>query len=238
MKKLLLALSVSVMAAGAANAAEWGYEGDHGPEHWGKVAKECETGKNQSPIDINNIVEADLKDIKPNYQGNVVSLANNGHTLQAALDGENTLMISGVEFELKQFHFHTPSENLIRGKQYPLEAHFVHADENGNLAVIAVMFKPGSENQALKKLSQSLPSSGNSVDLSQSFKVADLLPKEGDYYRFNGSLTTPPCSEGVRWYVMKDPVEMSQAQGELLKENMGENNRPIQAHNARVILEN
>lgn len=237
MKKQLLTLAISVCFTYVVQANEWGYEGERGPEHWGHVSKICEMGKNQSPIDINGLVEADLKSLDIHYSGVVGALTNNGHTLQASVSGKNTLVVDGTEFELKQFHFHTPSENLIKGHQYPLEAHFVHADAAGNLAVLAVMFETGAQNEPLAQLTAELPKVGASVPLAKELAVQSLLPKLDEYYRFNGSLTTPPCSEGVRWFVVKQPNSLSQQQSAALHSVMGNNNRPIQAHNARLVLE-
>lgn len=237
MKKQLLTLAISVCFTYVVQANEWGYEGERGPEHWGHVSKICEMGKNQSPIDINGLVEADLKSLDIHYSGVVGALTNNGHTLQASVSGKNTLVVDGTEFELKQFHFHTPSENLIKGHQYPLEAHFVHADVAGNLAVLAVMFETGAQNEPLAQLTAELPKVGASVPLAKELAVQSLLPKLDEYYRFNGSLTTPPCSEGVRWFVVKQPNSLSQQQSAALHSVMGNNNRPIQAHNARLVLE-
>lgn len=237
MKKQLLTLAISVCFTYVAQANEWGYEVERGPEHWGHVSKICEMGKNQSPIDINGLVEADLKSLDIHYSGVVGALTNNGHTLQASVSGKNTLAVDGTEFELKQFHFHTPSENLIKGHQYPLEAHFVHADASGNLAVLAVMFETGAQNEPLAQLTAELPKVGTSVPLAKGLAVQSLLPKLDEYYRFNGSLTTPPCSEGVRWFVVKQPKSLSQQQSTALHSVMGNNNRPIQAHNARLVLE-
>ncbi|ASU23864.1 carbonic anhydrase [Vibrio qinghaiensis] len=237
MKKKLLTLAISVCFTYVAQASEWGYEGERGPEHWGHVSKICEMGKNQSPIDINGLVEADLKSLDIHYSGVVGALTNNGHTLQASVSGKNTLVVDGTEFELKQFHFHTPSENLIKGHQYPLEAHFVHADVAGNLAVLAVMFETGTQDEPLSQLTAELPKVGTSVQLAKGLAVQSLLPKLDEYYRFNGSLTTPPCSEGVRWLVVKQPKSLSQQQSAALHSVMGNNNRPIQAHNARLVLD-
>ena len=142
-------------------------------------------------------------------------------------------------FELLQFHFHAPSENHINGQSYPLEAHFVHADKNGNLAVVAVMFEQSAANSGLNKAWSMMPKvSGEKHELSDTVSADELLPKNRDYYRFNGSLTTPPCSEGVRWLVMKDVVTASNEQLDALSGVLSEpNNRPLQAINARIVLE-
>jgi carbonic anhydrase len=236
MKKLVLALSLSALCGGFAQASDWGYEGHHGPEHWGDVSKTCAEGVNQSPINLKGMTKANLAPLDIAYKGKVVALKNNGHTLEAQVEGSNTLTIDGVDFELKQFHFHTPSENEINGKQYPLEGHFVHADKNGNLAVIAVMFDMGSENAQLANLMKTLPKTGKMVTLAQPFDIKDMLPSYSAYYRFNGSLTTPPCSEGVRWFVLKATKSLSADQEKALSGVMGHNNRPIQAQHARLVL--
>jgi carbonic anhydrase len=157
--------------------------------------------------------------------------------LQATVEGDNEIVVDGKHFALKQFHFHTPSENLIKHHQYPLEAHFVNADENGNLAVVAVMFDQGSDNPFIASLTQTLPTKDHTQTLAQSFDVASLLPDTTQYYRFNGSLTTPPCSEGVRWFVMKQPKGLSADQLEKMHGMLGNNNRPVQDINARLVTE-
>ncbi len=239
MNKTLLALSLSLFTLGAAQASEWGYDNDkHGPEHWGEIAKDCATTKNQSPINIEKPTDAALEALELSYTGKVIGLTNNGHTLQAQVDGHNSLTIDGETFELQQFHFHTPSENQIKGHQYPLEAHFVHANEDGELAVISVMFNVGVQNLALSKLINAIPQENQSAFFKDTFDINDLLPKTASYYRFNGSLTTPPCTEGVRWFVLKDTQALSQDQASKLMGVMGQNNRPLQPLNARVVLSN
>jgi carbonic anhydrase len=245
MKKILLALSVSALLTGAVQAAaptasapHWTYTGEHGPEHWNEVSETCGVGKNQSPINLTDVAKATLAPLDLTYGGMVTELTNNGHSLQATVTGNNTLVIDGVTFELKQFHFHTPSENVINNHQFPLEGHFVHADKDGNLAVVAVMFEMGGKNPELAKLTANLPKSGETVKLAQSFPVKDLLPSVTNYYRFNGSLTTPPCSEGVRWIVLKETKTLSDAQDKALMGMMGHNNRPVQSLNARKVLSN
>jgi carbonic anhydrase len=147
--------------------------------------------------------------------------------------------VDGLRFELKQFHFHAPSENKINGKQFSLEGHLVHADRDGNLAVVAVMFQEGAANTLLAKLWEKMPNqAGEEIALPSGLNVTQLLPKEPDYYRFNGSLTTPPCSEGVRWFVIKKPLTVSRAQIQQFSKTIGfANDRPIQSTNARSVLQ-
>jgi carbonic anhydrase len=238
MKKLVLASMLAGCASFAVQASEWGYGEHHGPDSWGEVSAVCAQGKNQSPIDLTNAVRGDLADLSFAYKGKVVALTNNGHSLQAEVKGQNTLTIDGTVFELKQFHFHTPSENLIQGKQYPLEAHFVHADKLGNLAVVSVMYEVNGQSPQLEQLSSVLPREGETAQLTHAFPVADMLPATDSYYRFNGSLTTPPCSEGVRWFVLDQSQSLSAEQRQKLNEVMGNNNRPVQALNARKVMIN
>jgi carbonic anhydrase len=236
-----LLLAVSIPSAMASETA-WKYKGDHGTEHWGELSKEfglCSSGVNQSPIDITNMIESNLPPIVVNYQQTDAKEVNNGHTVQVNITGNNTFTNDAGTFDLLQFHFHAPSENTINGKSFPLEAHFVHADKAGRLAVIGVMFTLGNENPQLKKLWKNMPeSSHDKSSLIKGLSTVKLLPKEKSYYRFNGSLTTPPCTEGVRWFVLKDSIEASQAQIDKFRKVMGtDTNRPVQPINARVILQ-
>lgn len=239
MKKTIVALGMLAAISGVTQASDWGYEGQHGPEHWGEHFIECAQGKNQSPIDIRDVVEADIEKLNIDYLGKVTGLTNNGHTLQAVVEGNNQFKVDGKVFTLAQFHFHTPSENLIDSRQFPLEAHFVNADDKGNLAVVAVMFDTVEKsNHAMATLLAKMPTKGESVALSEPISISDFIPKSDDYYRFNGSLTTPPCSEGVRWFVLKSPHGLSTDQVAAMEQVMGKNNRPVQAKNARLVVEN
>lgn len=218
----------------------WDYSGDVGPENWAKLTPEFHScaGQNQSPVNLDGFIEAELAPLKLDYRAGASEVANNGHTVQVAYEPGSTLSLDGKTFQLIQFHFHMPSENQIKGQSYPLEGHLVHADESGNLAVLAVMFKEGERNAVLASLWNAPPAVGKKQPVSPSINVRDMLPAELDYYRFNGSLTTPPCSEGVRWLVLKQPIVASHAQIEALTQAVGHaNNRPLQPVNARVILQ-
>ncbi len=219
----------------------WDYTGDCGPTHWGELCSEfrlCAIGKNQSPINLSGFVKADLAPLQLAYQCCGFEIVNNGHTVQVnALPG-STLTVEGHTFELKQYHFHTPSENLINGQSFPMESHFVHADDDGNLAVVAVMYVADKENVDLAQAWVKMPKKeGEKSSCSDMIPVEGLLPKNRSYYRFNGSLTTPPCTEGVCWFVMKEAVSVSQAQIDHFAQVMGcPNNRPVQPVNARSVL--
>lgn len=239
---LLTAACLASLPALAGDARHWSYDGEAGPGHWGTLAPEfalCGTGKNQSPIDIRHLVDARLAALDFNYTTQATEILNNGHTVQANFAPGSTLGLNGQVFELKQIHFHAPSENHIRGRSFPLEGHLVHADKEGNLAVVAVMFEAGAAHPALEKLWQQMPEkAGDKTSLAAKLTAAEFLPGKRDYYRFNGSLTTPPCSEGVAWLVMKHPVSVKAEQVEHFAHTLHHpNNRPLQAVNARPVLD-
>jgi carbonic anhydrase len=246
MKKTILAVTAALACtAGAALASEgvhWGYSGEVGPANWGELDPSfemCAKGVNQAPINLTDFVEAEMDPLTFTYTGLVTEILNNGHSIQANYAVGSTMTVAGKTFELKQFHFHSPSENQINGAYFPMEGHFVHADYDGNLAVISVMYTIGDENHGMEKLWKQMPAEeGNKAGLASQVRAEELMPADKDYYRFNGSLTTPPCSEGVVWIVMKNPVTVSEAQVKQFTEVMGHpNNRPIQSTNARPILQ-
>lgn len=225
-----------------AHAAHWTYEGKEGPENWGKLKPEfatCDIGRNQSPINIDATVEATLKPLKGIQKSTAKDIVNNGHTVQANFREGNMLVVDDMNFKMKQVHFHAPSENTIQGKSFPLEAHFVHADAKGNLTVIGVMFKEGKANAGLEKLWTQMPNEvGEPVLLKTKVSASEMMPENRDYYRFSGSLTTPPCSEGVRWILMKTPMTASKEQIEAFEKAVHHhNNRPVQPLNGRVVIE-
>jgi carbonic anhydrase len=222
--------------------AHWKYVGSRGPEFWGELSPDyasCQTGRNQSPINIDKTISTTPKPLKTFQRFPAVDIVNNGHTIQANFKPGNIMVVDGVLYQMKQVHFHAPSENQVMGKSYPLEAHFVHADPNGNLAVLAVMYEESDENKALTKLWAQMPKrKGKPTKLSSNVLAGELIPREKVYYRFSGSLTTPPCSEGVVWVVMKTPMTASKHQIEAFKEVMKhDNNRPVQPLNGRMVIE-
>ncbi|WP_136809977.1 carbonic anhydrase [Desulfosediminicola flagellatus] len=232
-------LSGSAMASGKAH---WGYTGHESPENWGKLSPEfatCSSGKNQSPINITSTIEAELPKLMIDYAPGGNEVVNNGHTIQVNYAAGSTLTLGDIEFELKQFHFHTPSENTIEGESFPMEAHFVHAAADGTLAVIGVMFKQGESSKELEKAWSKMPmKGGDKAALTDIVDASAILPTDQGYYRFNGSLTTPPCSEGVNWFVMKTASTASKEQIDRFTQTMGgATNRPVQPVNARVIVQ-
>ncbi|AUZ63608.1 TPA: carbonic anhydrase family protein [Citrobacter amalonaticus] len=240
-KATLLALSIM---SSTAMASHWSYEGEGSPEHWGALSEEyktCQTGMNQSPINIDQSANAHLKPLKTHYTEGPITLINNGHTIQAALKSAtaDTITIDGTPFTLQQFHFHAPSENTVHGKHYAMEMHLVHKDANGAIAVVAVMFDKGAANTELDKLWATMPEqTGQDANVTSQMDLNALLPKNKRFWRFSGSLTTPPCSEGVTWIVMKHPLTLSAAQLEKFSHTMHhDNNRPPQPLNGRVVVE-
>lgn len=239
---VLLISSVMSSIAFASGNTHWGYDAKQGPDKWSTLSGDfamCSQGENQSPINLTKMVEAQLSPLSFSYRSGGMDVVNNGHTIQVNYHNGSELTLAGHQYELKQFHFHAPSENTIEGHSYPLEGHLVHADKDGNLAVVAVMFKEGKANPALEKVWNAMPQKMfQETTLSQGVNAMALLPKDKTYYRFDGSLTTPPCSEGVAWLVMKHYATASKEQIEKFERVVGApNNRPVQPINARVILE-
>jgi carbonic anhydrase len=240
-KKLcLFALLTSMASYTHAHSSNWSYEA---PAEWGNLSVDyqtCKSGVNQSPVDIRQVVNGQLPPLTLSYQAKQQSIINNGHTIQINMKDGDVLKLDGETFTLRQFHFHTPSENLIDGKRYPLAAHFVHASEEGHLAVVGVMFETGAENPALAEILREMPPKVNQeLAMQHPLSLSDLIPGQKHYYRFSGSLTTPPCTEGVRWLVMKQTVSASAEQIKTFAKLLGEhgNSRPVQPLNGRVIIE-
>jgi carbonic anhydrase len=240
----LFALS-TLGAAGTALAgdgkAHWGYEGQHGADSWGALegAKTCSIGNKQSPIDIKD------KDAKPaklpalsfKYGTVAPSIVNNGHTVQVNVPAGNTLQVGDQSYELLQFHFHTPSEERLNGKQTAMVAHFVHKNAAGQLGVVGVLIKIGTADSAFGKVLQNMPArAGQTVTVQDlSLNLAELLPKDLTYYSFEGSLTTPPCSEGVNWMVLKTPVSVLGTDVQLFRNLYKLNARPVQPLHGREV---
>jgi carbonic anhydrase len=220
----------------------WGYEGEFSPENWHKADPSffmCEKGKNQTPINIVPQYTTNLPALEIAYPVKAEAFLNNGHTLQAQFPAGNSIRVGDETFSLVQLHFHAPSENHLNGKSFPLEAHFVHQDKNGNPVVMAVFFEEGKINEGLEALWRNMPRQVNtSVSLSPGFDANGILPSDKSYIYFNGSLTTPPCSEGVRWYVLRTPGRVAKSQTVAFTEILGRpNNRPLQPVNARPVLQ-
>ena len=219
--------------------AHWGYDGAGAPANWGKLKPEfatCETGKRQSPIDIRPGIAVDLESIKFNYKPTQFRVFDNGHTIQVNVGAGSTIEVMGKRYELVQFHFHKPSEERVEGRAFPMVAHFVHKDLEDNLAVIAVLLDEGAENPVIQAVWNNIPLEKESEVLASGvLEPARLLPENRAYWTYMGSLTTPPCSEGVLWMVMKQPVPISAEQVAIFGRLYKNNARPIQPANNRLI---
>ena len=246
---LIPALLIAPAISGASDdkshteQAKWSYSGANGPSHWGDLSPEfgaCKQGKNQSPIDISTAIDAKLKPIKFDYAMLVPeNIVNTGHSIQVNIRSGGSIKIDNDEYFLKQFHFHSPSENMIDHVAYPLEAHFVHANEKGELAVVAVLYQAGNmDNQALNALLKNMPMNvGGKNRLSATdTELFERKKSVKNYFRYSGSLTTPPCTEGVRWFVMQSRPGLSERQLVGFQKALKHpNSRRVQPLNARIV---
>lgn len=239
---LLVAFSSTApIAAQAADAApHWAYTGHHGASHWAEIDpgfETCASGHAQSPINIRRAVPSDLPALGFDYGTVAPSIVNNGHTVQVNVPPGNVLRVGDHRFELLQFHFHTPSEERIAGRAQPMVAHLVHKDEEGHLGVLAVLLRPGPAGSGFDKVLAHLPShAGETLTVADvQIDLNSLLPQDRRYYDFEGSLTTPPCSEGVHWMVLKQPVDISATHIRAFRQLYAANARPVQPLHDRVV---
>jgi carbonic anhydrase len=241
-------LSFCILALPAISRAQeappphWAYKGADDPKHWGKLDPafaECAKGRYQSPINITEAKVADLPPLKFDYNAVPLTIIDNGHTVMVTYAAGSTITVGDKVYHLKQFHFHHPSEEHINGHGYDMVVHLVHADAAGHLAVVAVLFKNGAPNPLLETLWKYIPAEKEkTVTRSDvSINVKELLPATHGYYTFAGSLTTPPCTEGVTWYVLKEAATLSPEQLAAFAKLYPADNRPIQPTNQREILE-
>lgn len=221
--------------------AKWSYEGDLGQKNWAELDERfaiCKEGLNQSPINITTAIKAELTPLIFEGNAKATTFINNGHALQVNFQSGNYVTIENKKYGLKQINFHIPSENHINGKAFPMEAQLIHSDVNNNLAVVSILFEEDTDNLVLNKLLRNLPEEENDKEEIKSEVLGyEILPNFKEYYRFNGSLTTPPCVEGVKWVVLKSPVEISKSQLDDFMAVVPKNARDIQELNARIILD-
>ncbi len=234
-------LAVAAVAGTPALAAEpWSYGGAAGPEHWGDVDpgfKACAIGAEQSPIDLaRRTVTASGDRITINWHPGAFKVVNNGHTIEAEAPAGSTVTIGGHQLELKQFHFHLPSEHVADGKHAAMEVHFVHKDAEGKAAVIGVLIRPGAANPLFHAVMAAAPASPDAPEHEISADPRGLLPHALARFRYEGSLTTPPCSEVVDWQVLATPVTASAADIAKFRALIGENARPVQPIGRRFVL--
>lgn len=229
--------------AHAAHPAHWTYAGSEGPEHWGELDPAfslCKTGHRQTPIDLHVGAQSDatLGPIAFAYAPTPLRILNNGHTVQVEVTSASTLRAVGKTWKLIQFHAHAPSEHTVDGESFALEVHFVHKDDDGRLAVVGVLFVEGAESKALAPYFAYAPHDvAPAVDVpEEKIDLAALFPAKAPYFHYVGSLTTPPCSEGVEWFVLAHPQQIGKGQLAAFAEaEHGPTNRPVQPVFARDV---
>lgn len=236
-----VAAAVHPAGQAGAHAAHWSYDGEGGPGSWGAMKPEfakCSTGARQSPIDIRGGIKVQLEPVQFDYRPSGFRVIDNGHTVQVNVAAGNSIEVMGRRYELLQFHFHRPSEERIDGRQFDMVAHLVHKDIEGRLAVVAVLLDRGSAQPIVQTVWNNLPlEKGDEVSAKGALDLNALLPPERSYFTYMGSLTTPPCSEGVLWMVMKQPVPISPEQIAIFSRLYPMNARPIQSASGRLIKE-
>jgi len=252
MKALIDAFAATLVAFGllvvappcaAADAARWAYTGPNGPQKWAKLEKDfavCGSGKEQSPIDIPDATarKGDLPPLLFNYKPSPLKIVDNGHTIQVNYAPGSFLTVEGKRYELVEFEFHKPSEFKVSGNGQEMAVHLVHRDKDGKLAIVAIFLDQGKENPTIKTLWNNLPQAKGKENVVASAEVSavGLLPQNKDYYTFKGSLTAPPCTENVTWYVLKTPVQISAEEIARFARYYPTNARPVQPVNDRDIL--
>ncbi len=233
----------------SAGDTPWHYEGESGPANWGRLDPKfsaCSEGRSQSPIDISNPTRGDTPQLRAHFppadlrivhHESVADGVNNGHTIQINYAGGETLTLGDAAYRLAQLHFHAPSEHTVDGQQFPMEMHMVHKAADGRLAVIGTLIREGADNGAFATVWSNLPSKKGAETHYPALKIEldPLLPTVRTSYRYDGSLTTPPCSEGVSWIVMATPIELSKEQIAAFTRIVHDNNRPVQPLNGRTI---
>jgi len=232
----------------SARPAEWGYTGDIDPAHWAKLSpayEACAAGVMQSPVDIPTKLAKSGETFRFSYGNARVTVAHhehvddivdNGHTIQVTVEEGSTLTTAKDTYALKQFHFHTPSENKVDGKSFPMEAHFVHQSAQGAFAVVAVFFRDGAANENLQKLIDHFPAAkGEKMVVNGAIDLSLHVPPKADTFHFLGSFTTPPCTENVEWIVFKNPILASKQQLAAFADKLTNNNRPTQDFRARPL---
>jgi carbonic anhydrase len=235
-------LAAGTEAAEQGTPHHWSYAGATGPDHWAaedEAFATCGVGKAQSPIDIETTQKKELPPLEFSYQPSPLRVTDTGHSMQVDYQPGSSLTVGGARYELVQFHFHKPSEERFQGRAYSMVVHLVHKNDKGELAVVAVLLRRGKSNAFLKPVFDHFPTPGTTVSAvpDSTVNATDLLPAHHGYFSFDGSLTTPPCTEHVRWFVLKTAVEVSSEQIQQFASHYQRNARPAQPLNGRVVLE-
>lgn len=242
MKRILLGSTfLLISSACLAGTGSWGYSKTNGPATWGQNYPLCGKGQQQSPLNINpaKVQQTKLPGLSLKLNKTALTLVNNGYTVMGdQLTSHNSFSLGGTIYNIVQFHFHHPSETTINGKHFPLELHFVGQSRTGKFAVLAVLYRQGPANPVLTQLWQSMPMKpGQKNQLNGAYSLQQLLPQSSRYYTYPGSLTTPPCTEGIRWNVLTQPMTASAQQITQFAKAYPYNSRPVQSPDGRVIKE-
>ncbi len=236
---VIAAIALSSVQVIAASLPVWSYSGDTNPTHWSELSPDfaaCELGREQSPIDITDAVQGNPAPIVFNYSPTPLVIFNTGRTIQVNYAPGSTVTLNGEEYTLLQFHFHTPSEHTIEGKASAMELHLVHRNATGKLAVASIMMKEGVANPLIEQIWQQIPAAGQTTTVKeQTINAANFLPKNKAYYSYSGSLTTPPCSESVKWNVLVEPITVSGEEIKVFQKLYQADARTIQPTNGRVV---
>jgi carbonic anhydrase len=239
------AAAAAVPAAVAPHAtthSHWSYSGATGPDHWAELTadyKQCRMGAQQTPVDLKGTVDASLPKLNLGYRQSPLEMVNNGHTVQVNVADGQSMEVAGVRYQLAQYHLHAPSEHKVNGQGYDLELHLVHKSGNGELAVLGVFFKRGATHPTLDRLLDQAPRTTNGKVSNAEILIDPnlLVPATRSYFHYQGSLTTPPCSEGVRWFVLKEPLQASAEQIKRFTALFaGGTARPVQPLNSRFVF--
>ena len=218
---------------------DWGYSGENGPANWASLSEDyaaCGDGMQQSPVDITDYSRENGPQLEFDYNGNAVSAINNGRQVSFKFGDDNELRIGQETYHLKSAHLHAPSEHLVDGESFAAELHMVHTDNDGNLAVVGVLFRLGAANEAVEAMLYEAPEAGREIDGRLTLNAESLEPQSRSYYHYAGSKTTPPCDEPVDWYVLQKPLTISQEQVDrIVQLSGGANNRPVQPLRGREI---
>ncbi|MBX9796053.1 carbonic anhydrase [Sphingomonas sp.] len=228
------------VAAGSPSAhVEWGYTGPTGPDHWSALSQDyaiCNTGQQESPIDVKGAIPADLGPLSIAWKPLAIHATNNGHTVQYDVPAGSSFSVGGKSYALVQFHLHHPSEHLLNGRRFPLEIHFVHKLADGSFGVVGVLVARGAGNATLQKLIAAIPAERGATATGPVIAPRALLPATRGFVRYEGSLTTPPCAEAVDWVVLRTSITASTAQIDKFASIFPFNARPIQPLDRRFLL--
>ena len=235
----LVLMAAGAKLAGQEGAHHWSYAGETGPARWGSLSESfapCAGGQNQSPIDLTGAVIAPLPPLKFHYQPTQLDIVDNGHTIQVDYQPGSYLSADGQDYDLLQFHFHSPSEHTVDGLPYDMVAHLMHSNASGELLVVAILMEARQEHPLVQTIWDYLPQEGlRATPAGVTINVMDFIPRMSSYFTYSGSLTTPPCTEGVRWIVLDTAVKVSVAQVERFNSFFPRSTRPLQPLNGRVV---